>query len=173
MNNQLTDHLNAVGDKSDGITRSGKGKKCFSCDQEGHFSGVKKCPARDLACRVCGVIDHFKVKCPRARQRGGGDSRSRGDKGRKGANGGRRNTGSRRVGSRGRRGRGYGRLQETNLVVDGNHRPVQHSPEFAFSVEQFTGHERQSSDLITLTVGGVAVIVVELVYCYFQLDIMF
>ena len=47
-------------------------------------------------------------------------------------------------------------------VADGNHseeptRPVQHSPEMAFSVEQLTGHERQSSNLITLTVGGVAV----------------
>ena len=48
-------------------------------------------------------------------------------------------------------------------MADGNHgeeptRPVQRSsPEFAFSVEQLTGHERQSCDLITLTVGGVAV----------------
>ena len=157
VNNQLTDRVNAVGDKSDGNTRSGKGKKCFSCDQEGHFSGDKKCPACDRACRVCGVIGHVKVKCPRARQRGGGDSGSRGDKVNKGADGGRRNTGSRRGGGRGRRGRGHGRSQETNLVADGNHGPVQHSPEFAFSVEQFTGHERQSSDLITLTVGGVAV----------------
>ena len=47
VNNQLTDHVNAVGDKLDGNTRSGKGKKCFSCNQEGHFSGDKKCPVRD------------------------------------------------------------------------------------------------------------------------------
>ena len=163
VNNQLTDQVNAVGDKSGGNTRSGKGKKRFSCDQEGHFSGDKKCPARDRACRICGVIGHFKVKCPQARQRGGGDSGSRGDKGSKGADGGRRNTWSGRGSGRGRRGRGCGRSQETNLVADGNHgeeptRPVQRSsPEFAFSVEQLTGHERQSSDLIALTVGGVAV----------------
>ena len=164
VNNQLTDQVNAVGDKSGGNTRSGKGKKCFSCDQERHFTGDKKCPVRDRACRIWGVIGHFKVKCPRARKGGGGDSGSRGDKGDKGADGGRRNSWSGRGGGRGGRGRGRGRgrLQETNFVADGNHgeeptRPVQHSPEFAFSVEQLTDHERQSSSLITLTVGGVAV----------------
>ena len=155
VNNQLSDQVNAVGDKSDGNTRSGKGKKCFSCDQEGHFSGDRKCPARDCACRMCGVIGHLKVKCPRARQRGGGGSSSRGDKGGRGDDGGRRNTGRRRGDGGGRRGRGRGRPQETNLVADGNHsgeatRPVQHSPEFAFTVEQLTGHERKSNDLITL-----------------------
>ena len=36
-------------------------------------------------------------------------------------------------------------------------RPVQHSPESAFTVEHLTGHERKSSDLITLIVGGVTV----------------
>ena len=49
VNNQLADKVNVVGDKSDGNTRSGKGKKCFSCDQEGHFSGNKKCPACERA----------------------------------------------------------------------------------------------------------------------------
>lgn len=165
VNRQLkqygTDQVDAVDDKSDGNTRSGKGKKCFSCNQEGHFSGDKKCPAVDRACRMCGVIGHFKVKCPRACQRGGGDSGSRRDKGSKGADGGRRNTGSRCGDGRGRRGCGHGRSQETNLVADENHskesRPVQHSPKFVFSVEQLTGHKRQSRDLITLIVGGVAV----------------
>lgn len=48
-------------------------------------------------------------------------------------------------------------------MADGNHseeptRPVQHSPEFAFTVEQLTGHERKISDLmVTLIVGGVSV----------------
>ena len=42
VNNQLTGQVNAVGDKSDGNMRSGGGKKCFSCDQEGHFSGDRK-----------------------------------------------------------------------------------------------------------------------------------
>ena len=107
MNKQLTDQVNAVGDKSDGDTRSGKGKKCFSNDQEGHFR--EKCPARDQACRMCGVIDRSKVKCPRARQRGSGKYGSRGDKGSKGDDGG----------GKGRHGRA--RLKETNLVADGNH----------------------------------------------------
>ena len=106
---------------------------------------------------MCGNIGHFKVKCPRTRQCGGDGSGSRGDKGGRGNDGGRRNTGS-----RGRHGRGCGRSQETNLVSDGNQseeptRPVQLSPEFAFTVEQVTGHEWKSSDLITLIVGGVAV----------------
>ena len=106
---------------------------------------------------MCGNIGHFKVKCPRTRQCGGDGSGSRGDKGGRGNDGGRRNTGS-----RGRHGRGCGRSQETNLVSDGNQseeptRPVQLSPEFAFTVEQVTGHEQKSSDLITLIVGGVAV----------------
>ncbi|XP_068758051.1 uncharacterized protein [Montipora capricornis] len=162
VSNQLTGQVNAVGDKSDGNTRSEKEKKCFSCDQEGHFSGDRKCPARDRACRMCGIIGHFRVKCPRARQRGGGGSGSRGDKGGKGAGGGRRNTGSRRGDGRGRRNRGRGGSQETNLVADGSYSegptgPVQQSPEFAFTVEQLTGHERKSSDLITLIVGGVTV----------------
>ena len=106
---------------------------------------------------MCGNIGHFKVKCPRTRQCGGDGSGSRGDKGGRGNDGGRRNTGS-----RGRHGLGRGRSQETNLVSDGNQseeptRPVQLSPEFAFTVEQVTGHEQKSSDLITLIVGGVAV----------------
>ena len=152
VNNQLADQVNAVGDKTDGNTHSGKGKKYFSCDQEGHFSGDTKCPARDRACRMCGVIGHFKVKYPRTSQRGHGGSESRGDKGGRDTDGRRRNTES-----RGRCGRGHGRSQETNLVSDGNQseeptRPVQHSPEFAFTVEQVTGHERKSSDLITLIV---------------------
>ena len=36
---------------------------------------------------MCGAIDHFKVKYPRARQRGSGDSETRGNKGSKGADG--------------------------------------------------------------------------------------
>ena len=52
--------------------------------------------------------------------------------------------------------------KKTNLVADRNHsqeptKPVEQSPKFAFTVEQLTGHERKSGDLITLIVGGVAV----------------
>ena len=38
VNNQLNDEVNAVNDKLDGSKCSGKGKKFFSCDDEGHFS---------------------------------------------------------------------------------------------------------------------------------------
>lgn len=61
------------------MTSRMKEKKCFSCDQEWHFSGDKR-PARDRACRMCGVIGHFKVKCPRVRQRSSGDFGSRVEK---------------------------------------------------------------------------------------------
>ena len=125
-------------------------------------SGDRKCPVLDRACRLCGVIGHIRVKCPRAGQRGGGGgSGSRGGKSSKGADDGRENTGSGQGDSRGRRGRGRGRWQETNLRVDGNYSQeptrLRHSPEFAFPVEQLAGHEWKSSDLITLIVGGVAV----------------
>ena len=40
---------------------------------------TEKCPAPDRACRMCGVIGYFRVKCPRPRQRGGGGSGSSGD----------------------------------------------------------------------------------------------
>ena len=66
VNNQLTDQVNAVGDKSDGDMRSGKGKKCFSYQQEGHSR--EKCPARDRACRMyaCAVLlTASKLNVPR------------------------------------------------------------------------------------------------------------
>lgn len=72
----------------------------ISCNQEGHY----QCPARLQACRKCS---------------GSGDSRYRGDKGSKAADGGRRNTGSRQGDGRGRRR--CATWQETNLVADGNH----------------------------------------------------
>ena len=85
-------------------------------NQEGHFSGDKKCPARGRACRKCGVIGHFKVKCPQVQQRSSGELRSRKmvpDK--KGATGGGRRGGGNRGGGGGRRERGATR--ETNLVA--------------------------------------------------------
>ena len=55
VNNQLIDQGNVAGGKSDGTRRSGKGKKCFSYDQ-GHFSGDKKCPAIERACRKFALL---------------------------------------------------------------------------------------------------------------------
>ena len=156
-NNQKNDQVNAVGGKSDGQ----KAKICFGCGQEGHFSGDMKCPARGRACRKCGGIGHFKVKCPQVQQRSGGELGSRAKvPDRKGATGGGRRGGGNRGGGGGRRERGATR--ETNLVAGGNQggEPpgfVQHSPEFAFSVGQSSGHGTLSGDLVTLVVGGVDV----------------
>ena len=71
-----------------------------------------------------------------------------------------RRGGGNRGGGGGRRERGATR--ETNLVAGGNQcgEPpgfVQHSPEFAFSVEQSSGHGTLSGGLVTLVVGGVDV----------------
>ncbi|KAL9966531.1 hypothetical protein ACROYT_G024619 [Oculina patagonica] len=157
-NVQKSDQVNAVGGKSDGW----KGKNCFGCGQEGHFSGDKKCPARGRACRKCGGIGHFKVKCPQAQQRSGGDSGVRAKvPDRRGATGGGRRGGGNRGAGGGRRGRGGTR--ETNLVAGGNQggEPpgvVQRSPEFAFPVGQPSGREKQIDGLVTLVVGGVDVL---------------
>ncbi|KAL9974552.1 hypothetical protein ACROYT_G011601 [Oculina patagonica] len=151
------DQVNALGGKSDGR----KGKNCFSCGQEGHFSGDKKCPARGRACRKCGGIGHFKVKCRQAQQRSGGDSGFRAKvPDRRGATGGGRRGGGNRGAGGGRRGRKGTR--ETNLVAGGNQGAeppgfVQHSLEFAFSVGQPSGREKQIGGLVTLVVGGVNV----------------
>ena len=93
-NNQKNDQVNAVGGRSDGR----KGKISFGCGQEGHFSGDKKCSASGRACRKCGSIGHFKVKCPQVQQRRSGELGSRAKfPDRKGATGGgRRGRGSRR-----------------------------------------------------------------------------
>ena len=56
VNNQLIDRGNVAGGESDGTKQSGKGKKWFSYDQEGHFSGDKKCPAIERACRKFALL---------------------------------------------------------------------------------------------------------------------
>ena len=111
VNNQLTDQVNAVGDKLDGNTRSGKGKKCFSCDQEGHFSGDRKCPelVQSLTelteCVVLLAISELNVPELVSVVVMAPDPEV--DKGSKSADDERRQTGSGRCDSRGRRGRGH------------------------------------------------------------------
>ena len=99
-NNQKNDQVNPVGGKWDGR----KANICFGCGQEGYFSGDKKCPVRGRACRKCGGIGHFKVKCFQVQQRSGGELGSRTklpDK--KGATCGGRGGGNNRGGGGGRR----------------------------------------------------------------------
>ena len=97
---QVSDQINAVGaGKSDANAHSGNNnnnnhfiraqKTCFSCGQEGHFSGDKKCPARDRVCRSCGGVGHFKVKCPRGHQRSAPESGSKAGRSRRGGGRGR------------------------------------------------------------------------------------
>ena len=56
--------VNVVNGKGDGKKTHRKGKTCFSCGQEEHFSQDKKCPARGQTCRKCGGTGHFRAKCP-------------------------------------------------------------------------------------------------------------
>ena len=79
--------VNAVNGKEDGNKTHRKGKTCFSCGQEGHFSQDKKCPAPGQTCRKCGGMGHFKAKCPQLYQRGSGHSGSRRTKNSRGGQG--------------------------------------------------------------------------------------
>ena len=45
-----------------GVARESKRpKNFFDCGGEGHFTGDKRCLARDQACRKCGKIGHFQI----------------------------------------------------------------------------------------------------------------
>ena len=158
---QADNQVNAVSGKLDGNKNPRKGKTCFSCGQEGHFSQDKKCPARGQKCRKCGETGHFKVKCPQLHQRSGTHSGSRGPKSSRGGHG----RGSRSAGGLGRGGRECGG-RETNLVTGrpspgeedkGDFATPGHSqrPDYAFSVEQVNDRKEQRSALVTLVIGGV------------------
>ena len=56
--------------------RHSRGRRCFNCDQEGHFARDRNCPARGKRCAGCGITGHFAVCC---RRRGGGSVKSEGD----------------------------------------------------------------------------------------------
>ena len=143
--------MNAVNGKGDGNKTHRKGKTCFSCGQEGHFSQDKKCPARGQTCRKCGGTGHFRAKCPQLYQRDGGHSGSRGTN----------STGGQGRGGRSGPGRGRGERggrREANLVTRDFATPVNpQSPDYAFSVGQLNGRELQRSPLVTLVIGGVDV----------------
>ena len=110
---QVDNQVFAVGGKVDGNKNARKGKTCFSCGQEGHFSQDKRCPARGQTCRKCGGTGHFKVKCPQLYQRSGNYLGSKGTKSCRGGQG----RGKRNGGGRGRGGRERSEGQETNFVT--------------------------------------------------------
>ena len=61
--------VNVVGESN----RSARSKICFACGKDGHFSRVKRCPARGVTCRNCGCTEHFKARCRQGVQPGGGE----------------------------------------------------------------------------------------------------
>ena len=73
--NASTDQVNTVGGKSSINKHSAGVKICFGFGQDGHFRGDKRCPARDQACRRCGGIGHFMVRCPQLQSRTRGEFR--------------------------------------------------------------------------------------------------
>ena len=164
--NASADQENTVGGKSSINKHSARVKICFGFGQDGHFRGDKRCPARDQACRRCGGIGHFMVRCPQLQSRTRGECRGS-------TSGGRGVTGRGRGAASGgggqtRRGRSTtnggrfrpGRTREANQVVGGDDGeqftgPVQQIPEYAFLVEQCIDQVKQDSGLVTLIIGEV------------------
>ena len=164
--NASANQVNVAGGKSSINKHFARVKICFGCGQDGRFRGDKKCPALDQACRRCGGIRYFMVRCPQLQGRTRGEFRSstsggRGVTGRgRGAASG---SGAQTHGGRSTAGGGRfrsGRTRETNQVVGGDEcekftGPVQQSPEYAFLVEQCIDQVKQDSGLVALIIGGV------------------
>ena len=71
VSNAGADQVNVVG----GNKRLARSRVCYACGLNGYFSGDKRCPACGQACRRCGGIGHFRVRCPQVVQRGSGELR--------------------------------------------------------------------------------------------------
>ena len=81
VSNADADQVNVVG----GNKRAARSRVCYACGLDGHFSGDKRCPACGQACRRCGSIGHFRVRCPQVMQRGSGELRGATSRGRNGS----------------------------------------------------------------------------------------
>ena len=147
--------VNGVNGKGDGNKTHRKGKTCFSCGQEGHFSQDKKCPARGQKLagsaveRVISKLNALNFISVAVGIRDREERRIAGvDK-----------AGEARVpvdpvevevNDGGRR--------EANLVTGDFATSVNpHSPDYAFSVDQLNGRELQRRPLVTLVIGDVDV----------------
>ena len=132
---------NVGGTRNAGGARGGKKPKiCFGCGREGHFAGDKSCPARDQACRRCGKIGHFRVRCTQGHRNGGKKS----EKGNSGT-------------GRGNNRSGRAADNEANSVGSENFSAsgARQSPDFAFAVGQTGNHLSSDNGVVTLSVGEV------------------
>ena len=155
VSNAGADQVNVLG----GNKRSARSRVCYACGLDGHFSGDKRCPACGQACRRCGGIGHFRVRCPQVVQQGSGELRAT-TSGRSGPSRGKGVARGDKAGARGRFQSKPVKPREPNRVVCEGARqqpssPVQKSPEHAFSVERRGDQAIEKSGSVSLAVGGV------------------
>ena len=52
-------------------------KRCYNCNNSGHFAKDAVCPARDKSCNECGLKGHFSACCRNKRANKGGKNKSK------------------------------------------------------------------------------------------------
>lgn len=118
-------------------TRGRERRQKAEIGRGGHFGRDKSCPVRDQACRKCGKIGHFQIKCTQGNQNGG----KKFEKGKSGSDRG-SNWSGRDVGN------------EANSAVSETFSARQ-SPDFAFAIGQTSSNLNSDNEVVTLNVVGV------------------